>query len=41
MDKNQLALTVEKYKDIIKIWAEGSDPLKRAIAETVLEAVEA
>jgi hypothetical protein len=39
MVENQLAEAVEKYKDVIKIWIEGNDPFKKALAETVLEAV--
>lgn len=38
MVENSLAEVVEKYKDIMKIWSEGSDPFKKALAETVLEA---
>lgn len=40
MVENSSAEAVEKYRDIIKIWSEGSDPFKKALAETVLEAVE-
>lgn len=40
MSNNQLVETVEKYKDIIKIWSEGTDLFKKALADTVLEAVE-
>ncbi len=40
MSKDHLVKTVEKYKDLVKMWAEGSDPFKKALAETVLEATE-
>jgi|GEM_PF-3303269 len=39
MVENSLAEAVEKYKDVVKMWSEGSDPFKKALAETVLEAV--
>lgn len=40
MSKTQLSEAVEKYHDIIKMWSEGTDPFKKALADTVLEAAE-
>lgn len=38
MTKTQLGEAAEKYQDILKMWSVGTDPFKKALADTVLEA---